>query len=265
MDQKIYSSDDSLNDIIYQELKAKSKANPEAGLPVADIKRELEESFSVMIGNRSDFHPLQKIAFDDISLVQAAKGGLEKIEKSILRLQELGLEAMRNISSGEREHLNEEYQYLKSVIKTVGKETSFGGISLLDVNTESLEFRMHPKTRTILGADKFLFSQESLDEDEDEYIGHGLLTGREAAQSIQVLRQGLGNISQIYGALGAVENRIVTDIKDFALQGRQRLEIEEAEIKTLALDTANSIFREAETALDSQNGSHLSNLSSKLS
>ncbi len=73
-------------------------------------------SFQVSIGERRDFSPGAKITFDEIKLVQKARDGLGKIDKSVDRLQQLGLDALRNITTDERLQLDEEYQYLKHII-----------------------------------------------------------------------------------------------------------------------------------------------------
>ena len=261
MAQKIYEQDETLNNIVYKEMMQKAKENPFEGEPVDSVKEKMAESYKVDFNGRKDFHPVQKLAFADISLIQKAKISLLEVEKSIKRLRELGIDAMRNISASERSLLDEEYQYLKKNIETIGKETRVGDISILDIDPETLTVKLHEKTRSVLGSSKFLFSNENEQElEEDAIKKHGIQTGREAASSIGVLRAGLQGLNALNGALTAVENRLVMEIKDFTFGGRGREIISQEKALSLGVDVAGVIHKEAMRALASQDAMHLEDL-----
>lgn len=262
MTQKIYTSSDSLNHLIYQETLRKAKANPLAGLPLEEVKANLAKSFKVNFNGREAYHPVQKLAFDEISLIQTTKDSVLHIEKAIKRLQDLGVDAMRNTTSSERAYLNEEYQYLKRTIQTIAKETKVGSISILDVDPEKLEFRMNAKTRDLLGTTGFIFANEEHEDEEENPSNHGVLSRPEAANSIEVLQQGMQNILNLNGALGAVENRLVTEIKKFSLGSNNRSLVDTRQAQNLAIDTANIIFQEAESALASHDAFNVKQITS---
>lgn len=260
MSRKIYSSDDSLNQVLYEEMQAKARANPEQGLPVEEIKARLAASFQVSLGEKRDYHPVQKITFDEIQLVQKARSAFGQIAGSLDRLQQLGVDALRNITTDERLQLDEEYQYLKRLIQAVGEETKIGSKPLLDVDPETMMFRLAPAARPALGANQFLFAQnrasfseEELEDYEPEEDGplHSVTSGVAAANSLNVLKQGQQVLTELNSSLNAVEGRLLSKIKKFVLDETAGSVIGTLNgAANLALDVTNQIFTEAESALD---------------
>ncbi len=138
----------------------------------------------------------------------------------------------------------------------MAKETKIGGLSLIDANPETLKFRMNQKTRSVLGTNQFLFTDSELTEEEEEYDFledgplHSITTGYKAANSITRLREGRQNLEHMTSTLNAVESRLVSKKKKFALDGEAGYRLRSAtQAVNMALEVTSTIFDEAQSAL----------------
>src|SRR3954469_12040802 len=75
----------------------------------------------------------ERNAYDGISMVQVAEGGMSEISNIAIRLRELAVQAASDtIGSNERRFLNVEYEALLSEVDRISNSTEFNRVPLLN-------------------------------------------------------------------------------------------------------------------------------------
>jgi flagellin len=162
----------------------------------------------------------QRNANDGVSLIQVAEGGLNEVQTILVRLRELGVQAASDtIGAQERRYLNEEYQTLKEELDRIANSTEFNGTNLLDGTGGSLDFQINTGGLNLLGVDRISFDAFKLDVNTDK-LGleeQGVSTKFDAQRSLGQLDSAIEEVSSVRGALGALENRLVSTVKNISV------------------------------------------------
>jgi flagellin len=162
----------------------------------------------------------QRNANDGVSLIQVAEGGLNEVQTILVRLRELGVQAASDtIGAQERRYLNEEYQTLKEELDRIANSTEFNGTNLLDGTGGSLDFQVNTGGLNLLGVDRISFDAFKLDVNCDK-LGleeQGVGTKFDAQRSLGQLDAAIEEVSSVRGALGALENRLVSTVKNISV------------------------------------------------
>lgn len=82
-------------------------------------------------------------AFNAVSSIQVAEGGLNEVSNILIRLRELGIQAASDtVGEKERGFLNEESKQLIQEADRIAKTTQFGDKKLLDGSSQDLSFHV---------------------------------------------------------------------------------------------------------------------------
>ncbi len=162
----------------------------------------------------------QRNANDGVSLIQVAEGGLNEVQTILVRLRELGVQAASDtIGPQERRYLDEEYQTLKEELDRIANSTEFNGTNLLDGTGGSLDFQVNTSGLNLLGVDRISFDAFKLDVNADK-LGLeelGVATKFDAQRSLSKLDAAIEEVSSVRGELGALENRLVSTVKNISV------------------------------------------------
>jgi flagellin len=82
-------------------------------------------------------------AFNAVSSIQVAEGGLNEVSNILIRLRELGIQAASDtVGDKERGFLNQEARQLIAEADRISKTTQFGDKKLLDGSTQDLSYHV---------------------------------------------------------------------------------------------------------------------------
>ena len=162
----------------------------------------------------------QRNSSDGVSLVQVAEGGLQEVHNILTRLRELGVQAASDtIGPRERRFLDEEYQSLKEEIDRIANSTEFNGTFLLDGTGGSLDVQVNTGGDNLLGVDRITFNAFKSDVNVDK-LGledAGVKDKVSAQGSLSTIDEAIDNISSIRADLGAIENRLMSTIRNLSI------------------------------------------------
>ncbi|WP_373019441.1 flagellin [Thiomicrorhabdus sp.] len=89
-------------------------------------------------------------ANDGISMIQTADAGSQAINNSLLRMNELAIQAQNGtLNSQQRSMLNQEFQQNLENVNSIANNTSFNGINLLNADTSSVDIAMTDSSSTL--------------------------------------------------------------------------------------------------------------------
>jgi flagellin len=155
-------------------------------------------------------------AYDGISLVQTAEGGLSEIENAISRMRELAVQSSNGtLSSTDQDNLQEEFSQLQSQIDQVANSTTFNGISLLNTSS-AITLQVGPNTTA--GVDTLDVSTTDATGTTLGVSSLSIGSGGDSSAAIAALDTALDTVTSARGSLGASQNRIESSIS--ALQVR---------------------------------------------
>ena len=82
-------------------------------------------------------------AADGISMVQVAEGGLDSVSELLIRMKELGVQALNGaMDDQQRSYLDREFQALKEEITRIAGASEFNGLHLLDGSQGSVDLQV---------------------------------------------------------------------------------------------------------------------------
>jgi flagellin len=155
-------------------------------------------------------------AYDGISLVQTAEGGLSEIESAITRMRELAVQSANGtLSSTDQDNLQEEFSQLQSQVDQVANSTTFNGISLLNASS-AITLQVGPNTTA--GVDTLDVSTTDATGATLGVSSLSIGSGGDSSAAIAALDTALDTVTSARGSLGASQNRIESSIS--ALQVR---------------------------------------------
>jgi len=178
-------------------------------------------------------------AQDGISMIQTAEGSLSEIGNILIRLRELAVQAASDtIGDRERGLVQIEYKQMIDEIDRVANSTEFNGTPLLSGTGGLLEFQVG--TRNSPDVDRLSFNAAESDA---------------STQALGVDLTGAYDKATAQASLGAIDSAInyVSGMRaNFgALQNRMNSTIENIQVSTENLASANSRIRDADVAEES--------------
>jgi flagellin len=175
-------------------------------------------------------------ANDGVSLVQVAEGGMNETGNILTRLRELSIQgASDTIGDTERGFIDKEVQQLKLEIDRIANTTEFNGHRLLDGSTPSLDIQVG--IHNIAANDRMSFESQSLMATLSALgVGNLSTMTKESAQTnLEAIDTAITKINDNRSTLGALQNRLQSTIQN-------------SEIYTENLATANSRIRDTDMA-----------------
>jgi flagellin len=187
----------------------------------------------------------ERNANDGISLIQTAEGGLNEISNILVRLRELSVQsASDTVGDVERGFSNVEYENLKQEIERISQVTEFNGKKLLDGSGDKYDFQIginnnQFQDRISYNAGKTNSSLAGLQ------LGEINVLNKESAQgSLAVLDQAITGLSGQRADLGAVQNRLSSTIQNLQISSEN-------------LNSANSRIRDTDFAAETAKSTKL--------
>ena len=180
----------------------------------------------------------ERNANDGISMVQTAEGGLSEASNILVRLRELAVQsASDTIGDTERKYTDLEYQNLKQEMERISQVTEFNGKKLLDGSGDKYEFQVGInndgfKDRIVYDAAKGNSGLDSLGVSE---LSVG--SKKDAQSSLNKIDDAINNISGQRAELGALQNRLSSTINNLQISSEN-------------LSTANSRIRDTDFAAE---------------
>ena len=176
-------------------------------------------------------------AGDGISMVQVAEGGLNEISNILIRLRELSVQtASDTVGEEERKFADMEFQNLTTEIDRISQSTEFNGKSLLSGSGGSFDFQIG--TGNDENFDRLTYDSEATNASGDTLGTNGLnVLDKSSAQSnLAALDNAINVVNGNRANLGALQNRLGSTINNL-------------EIKSENLSTANSRIRDTDVAV----------------
>lgn len=221
-------------------------ADDSAGLAIAEsMKMEIRGTVQA----RSN-------AFNAISTIQVAEGGLSEQANLIARLRELGVQAASDtVGEKERYYLQQEAASITDEIDRISKTTKFGDKMLLDGSNPSYDFHV--------GSNAEKSNVITFTADSDATIGGLGLSGVDISEKdgardlLGVLDGALEKVSRMRSGFGAVQSRLEStvnglDVKQENLQSA-RSRLMDADVAKESADLASaSMLQQASISVLSQ-------------
>jgi len=166
----------------------------------------------------------ERNAQDGISLVQTAEGALNEVSGALIRMRELAVQASTGtLGTEERGYLNDEFKALTTEIDRIANVTEFNGKYLLNgASCAGVSFQVGLNNNT---NDRITVSISAT---KVASLGGAGATSTVSAQSITtvtnarnalgVLDEAIGDVSNVRGDLGAVQNRLQITVNNLATQ-----------------------------------------------
>jgi flagellin len=210
------------------------------------INNAADDAAGLAIGTglQADFMALSQAvrnANDGVGIVQIADGAFSQMGDMLARATQLATQAAsETLGDSEREMINTEYQQIMQEIDRVVDTTNFKGEKLFDQNGAV--------NKSIYVGDTQLESTVNLS------IGGGngagtaamglsgttLATAADARNALSQIQGAISNVSQMRGALGAQQNRLVNSIGVLQVQGQNILAAESTIMDTnMAAEMSN--------------------------
>lgn len=190
-------------------------------------------------------------AYDGLSAVRVADGGLQQIASNLGRMRELAVQSANGtLSDSDRESLDAEFQQLSQQIDAIASASEFNGVGLLDT-TGSVTLLVGPDldpASDTLEVDTVDSRAAALGLDDE-----GIATASDATAAITAIDAAIDQVSGFRGDFAAAESRLDSII---IAQEERLLLIEETGSRLTDLDTARALS--ALTSFDMQRQSQLS-------
>ncbi len=191
----------------------------------------------------------ERNANDGISMIQTAEGGLNEISNILVRLRELSVQsASDTVGDSERKFTDMEYQNLKEEIQRISSVTEFNGKKLLNGEGDKFDFQIgihndNFEDRISYDAATINSTMGGLD------IGDITVASKETSQdSLAKLDTAIQSVSGYRAELGAKQNRLTSVVQNLQITSEN-------------LSTANSRIRDTDFAAETAQNTKLSILS----
>lgn len=180
----------------------------------------------------------ERNANDGISMVQIAEGGLNESSNILVRLRELAVQsASDTVGDTERKYTDLEYQKLKQELERISQVTEFNGKKLLDGSGDKYEIQVGVNNDSF--QDRIVYDAAKGNSSLDALGIAELSVGSKAASqtSLERIDQAINNISGQRAELGALQNRLTSTINNLQISSEN-------------LSTANSRIRDTDFAAE---------------
>lgn len=178
----------------------------------------------------------ERNANDGISMVQIAEGGLNESSNILVRLRELAVQSSSDtVGDTERKYTDLEYQNLKQELERISQVTEFNGKKLLDGSGDKYEIQVGVNNDSF--QDRIVYDAAKGNSSLDALGIAELSVGTKAASqtSLERIDQAINNISGQRAELGALQNRLTSTINNLQISSEN-------------LSTANSRIRDTDFA-----------------
>ncbi len=176
-------------------------------------------------------------ANDGIGLVQTAEGGLSETMNIMVRLRELTIQsASDTVGEREREMLDKEYQQLVSEVDRIAHSTTFNGSKLIAGENDmgTIDFQVGAfageQNKISFDSDKADATSGSIGID-----GTTVASKSDALDAIEVLDNGMDQVSGLRAELGAMQSRLQSTVSNL-------------EVQTINQDAARSVIMDVDVA-----------------
>ncbi|MFK7892946.1 MAG: flagellin [Granulosicoccus sp.] len=93
-------------------------------------------------------------AYDGISMITTAEGGLKQVSEQLQRMRELALQSANGTNTtADRTNLDKEFQALNDEVSRIVSSTTFNGKTLLAQGSSATEFQVGPGTSDTISVD----------------------------------------------------------------------------------------------------------------
>ncbi len=178
-------------------------------------------------------------ANDGISLIQTAEGGMSEVGNILTRFRELSIQAASDtVGEVERGFIDKEVQQMKEEISRITASTEFNGRKLLSGEGDVLSIQVGTKNNP--NEDRFSFDVKKVDVSLEKLGLHDIAvqTREQARDNLEKIDSGFRMLSDNRSELGALQNRLQSAINNL-------------NIYTENLSTANSRIRDTDVAAES--------------
>lgn len=188
----------------------------------------------------------ERNANDGISMIQTAEGGLSEVSNILVRLRELAVQsASDTVGDNEREFTNLEYQNLKQEVERISQVTEFNGKKLLNGEGDKYDFQIGINNddfqdRITFDAQVTNASMANLGID-----SLNVASKEDSQMSLSKIDDAIQKISGQRAELGAKQNRLTSTIQNL-------------QVSTENLSSANSRIRDTDYAAETANNARLS-------
>ncbi len=180
-------------------------------------------------------------AGDGISVIQTAEGGLNEVSNILIRLRELSVQAASDtIGGNERSFSDREFQQLKGEIERIATSTKFNNKQLLSGEGDTLDFQVG--IFNVKENDRISYQPQNTSTKIDD-IGIeelGVLTKVDAQENLDKIDKAITRVNSNRATLGALQNRLQSTVNNL-------------EIKSENLASANSRIRDTDVAAETAN------------
>ncbi|WP_178861368.1 flagellin N-terminal helical domain-containing protein [Thiomicrorhabdus cannonii] len=189
-------------------------------------------------------------ANNGIALLQTADGGSQSITQSVLRMNELALQAQNGtLSDQQRSMLNVEFQQNLENINNIANNTSYNGINLLNADTSNVNIALNDSNNALNLPN---FTTDSLG-----LSGLDISNSANAALALQGLSTATEQLSNGRAQFGAQQNGLISSVNNLNSQNvntlASRSTISDADMARVATEqTRQSILNEASMAMQAQ-------------
>jgi flagellin len=160
----------------------------------------------------------ERNAYDGISMVQVAEGGLTEITNITVRLRELAVQAASDtIGPNERRFLNVEYEALLNEIDRISNSTEFNKVPLLNGAGGVIDIQVG--TGNNPSTDRITFDPSATNVSSTA-LGLNLtnVLDKNAAQSsLAFIDKAISGVSSIRADFGAMQNRLQSTVNNAAI------------------------------------------------
>lgn len=178
-----------------------------AGLAMSESIRSQTRGMSMARSN----------AFNAISAIQVAEGGLNEISNIFIRLRELGIQAASdNIGERERGFINLEVTQLAEEADRIAKTTVFGDKKLLDGSGGEMDFHVGVNG----GQENVISYNLNTNATAGELGIEGLAveSKEDAREMLTTVDEALAQVSGMRASFGAVQNRLESAASNLDVQ-----------------------------------------------
>ena len=190
-------------------LRINSAADDAAGM---SISSKLESQIK-------GINQAERNANDSISLIQTAEGGLGEVNNVLTRMRELAVQGSNsgNLTSNERNHIDQEFQLLESELNRIVGVTEFNGNKLIDgTQSGGMDFQVGMRNSA---NDRISLTIVDTDSTALGLNDDSLQSATGAQAAIDALDTAIQSIATMRGTLGATQNRLTMSINNLGSMG----------------------------------------------
>lgn len=175
-------------------------------------------------------------AGDGISLIQTAEGGLNEVSNILIRLRELSVQsASDTVGDTERKFSDLEFQQMVKEVDRIATSTKFNGKDLLSGNGTDVDFQIGSMNDAV--NDRLTYKPQDSDAKADSLgiSSLSVMTKGSAQENLTQIDESINKVNSYRAGLGALQNRLSSTINNL-------------EVKTENLASANSRIRDTDIA-----------------